>query len=101
MLEDFEVPHTIQRHRVFEPQWYRWFGAQVRWAVNANRNDDGWNVNRNAVDNPNPWNVGNVLLSRNSFLSPASSCGSFRFKSFFPSANHATELIGLFGEKRV
>src|SRR3989344_470847 len=79
MLEDFEVPHTIQRHRVFEPQWYRWFGAQVRWAVNGNRNDDGWNVNRNSVDNPNPWNAGRLLVSRNSFLPPALNAREFSF----------------------
>ena len=34
------------------------------WAVNANWNDDGWNVNANSVENPNDWNAGNVIVSR-------------------------------------
>lgn len=40
------------------------------WAVNANRNSDGWNVNANSVENPNRWNAGNQVVSRYSFLSP-------------------------------
>lgn len=39
------------------------------WAVNANWNDDGWNVNANSVENPNRWNAGNQVLSRYYFLS--------------------------------
>ena len=34
-------------------------------AVNVNWNDDGWNVNANAVTNPNEWNDGNQVFSRN------------------------------------
>ena len=34
-------------------------------AVNANWNGDGWNVNANAVSNPNAWNDGNQVFSRN------------------------------------
>ncbi len=34
-------------------------------AVNANWNDDGWNVDANSVENPNEWNDGNQVLSRN------------------------------------
>lgn len=40
------------------------------WAVNANWNDDGWNVEANSVRNPNRWNDGNCVVSRYSFLSP-------------------------------
>src|SRR3989338_9032250 len=37
------------------------------WAVNANWNVDngGWNVNANRVYNPNRWNTGNQVVSRN------------------------------------
>jgi hypothetical protein len=37
------------------------------WAVNANWNadNDGWNANANSVDNPNRWNAGNQVVSRN------------------------------------
>lgn len=41
------------------------------WAVNANRNDDGWNLNAYSVENPNPWNAGNQVLSRYSYISSA------------------------------
>jgi hypothetical protein len=41
------------------------------WAVNANWNDDSWNVNANSVENPNEWNAGNRLISRDYFLSSA------------------------------
>jgi len=34
-------------------------------AVNVNWNDGGWNVNVNSIENPNPWNVGNRVFSRN------------------------------------
>ncbi len=44
---------------------------EVLWAVNANWNADngGWNLNANSVTNPNPWNAGNQVVSRYSFLS--------------------------------
>lgn len=45
------------------------------WAVNANWNDDGWNVNANPVSNPNEWNAGNHVVSRYSFLSPLFASG--------------------------
>lgn len=32
-------------------------------AVNANRNDDGWNVNAYSVENRNEWNQGNRVFS--------------------------------------
>lgn len=34
-------------------------------AVNVNWNDNGWNVNANSVENPNEWNAGNRVFSRN------------------------------------
>ena len=42
------------------------------WAVNANWNADngGWNVNANSVTNPNRWNAGNQVVSRNYDVSP-------------------------------
>ncbi len=41
------------------------------WAVNANWNPDNgyWNVEANSVSNPNPWNAGNQILSRDPILS--------------------------------
>jgi hypothetical protein len=39
-------------------------------AVNVNWNDDGWNVNANEVSNPNAWNDGNQVFSRNYCFSP-------------------------------
>ncbi|MEA3323516.1 MAG: hypothetical protein U9Q12_04815 [Patescibacteria group bacterium] len=38
-------------------------------AVNCNWNGDGWNVNANSVDDPNEWNDGNRVFSRNSSIS--------------------------------
>lgn len=34
------------------------------WAVNANWDDDGWNLNANSVENPNPWDAGSQVCSR-------------------------------------
>ena len=42
----------------------------VLWVVNANWNDDGWNVEANSPSNPNSWNAGNEFVSRNPALSP-------------------------------
>ena len=42
--------------------------AGVLRTVNVNWNDDGWNVNANSVENPNRWNDGNQVFSRNSVL---------------------------------
>jgi len=39
--------------------------AGVLRAVNVNWNDGGWNVNANSVENPNRWNDGNQVFSRN------------------------------------
>ena len=44
--------------------------AGVLRAVNVNWNDDGWNVNANSVENPNEWNDGNQVFSRNCWFSP-------------------------------
>lgn len=34
------------------------------WAVNANWNGDGWNVNAYSVENRDRWNAGNSVCSR-------------------------------------
>lgn len=39
-------------------------------AVNVNWNNDGWNINANSVENPNRWNDGNQVFSRNYCFSP-------------------------------
>ncbi len=49
----------------------------VLWTVNANWNDDGWNVEANSVDNPNRWIAGHQVLSRNSYLFPSPFGGGF------------------------
>ncbi len=51
-------------------------------AVNANWNDDGWNVNANSVENTNDWNAGNRVFSETLILLP-SICGSFLFVVLF------------------
>lgn len=43
----------------------------VLWSVDCNWNDDGWNVNADSVDNPNDWNDGNRVFSRNFYISLA------------------------------
>ena len=60
--------------------------TNVLWAVNANWNSDGLNVEANSIDNPNEWNAGNRFLSRNPiFFSPAPDYrgGFFVSKPFF------------------
>lgn len=49
------------------------------WALNANWNTGNrdWNLNAYSVEHPNPWNRGNRVLSRYSFLSPVFRDGSF------------------------
>jgi len=42
----------------------------VLWAVNVNWNSDGWNVNANSVTDPNKWNEGNQVFSRNCYFLP-------------------------------
>src|SRR3989344_609415 len=44
-------------------RWQRRCFAQ-KWAVNANWNSDGWNVNVNSVANQDRWNAGNQILSK-------------------------------------
>ena len=68
--------------------------------VNVNWNDDGWNVNANDVTNPNTWNDGNQVFSRNSCILPSSD-GSFCFKAFPPSAEHLSDVVQLFRELKV
>lgn len=65
----FNVPHTIQS-REYSMGSGMDGAAHKLWAVNANWNGDGWNVNANSIENPNRWNVGNEFVSRYSFLSP-------------------------------
>ena len=51
--------------------------AGVLRTVNVNWNDDGWNVNANSVENPNRWNDGNQVFSRNCWFSPRLMAGEF------------------------
>ena len=53
--------------------------TSVLWAVNANWNadNDGWNVEANSVENPDRWNAGNQVVSRNSYLFPSPLGGGF------------------------
>lgn len=44
--------------------------AGVLRVVYCNWNDDDWNVNTNPVENPNAWNDGNQVFSRNFCISP-------------------------------
>lgn len=67
------------------PESIQWVVAQmalrtnVLWAVNANWNadNDGWNVEANSIENPNRWNAGNQVVSRDSYLFPSPPGGGF------------------------
>src|SRR3989344_2625626 len=67
---------TLRSRIRFNPERIRWAvqgmvrRMNVLWAVNANWNDDGWNVETNSPSNPNSWNAGNEFVSRNPALSP-------------------------------
>ena len=61
------------------------YRTNVLRAVNANWNDDGWNLNANSVENPNEWNAGNRVVSRNYGRSPGLRFGSLsRMPRFQP-----------------
>ena len=60
--------------------------------VNVNRNDDGWNVNVNPVNETNEWNEGNRLTSRNYGFSPRLWSGSFCLQPFLPPAQLSANL---------
>lgn len=40
------------------------FAVYANWNVN----NGGWNVNANSVANPNEWNAGNMVMSRNYYF---------------------------------
>ena len=70
--------------------WY----TETERAVNVNWNDDGWNVNANAVENPNEWNEGNQVFSRNSSIFFfAYERRSFFFYCFTPPIEHAASFF--------
>lgn len=56
--------------------------AGVLRTVNVNWNDGCWNVNANSVENPNRWNDGNQVFSRNYYLSSAPVAEVFFCKPF-------------------
>lgn len=73
------------------------------FAVNVNWNSGNgqWNVNVWRLDD-NTWNAGNRVVSPETpGVLPHSSCGSFRFKSFLPPANHSTEFFRLLRKEYV
>ena len=78
-LVDFEVPNEIQSREYSKDGGIDGVIHTALWAVNANWNadNDGWNVEANSVSNPNRWNDGNQVVSRNSFLSPLTSWAGF------------------------
>lgn len=67
----------------YNPKNNRWvvvlmaFGTRTLRAVNANWNSSGWNMNAYSVANPNEWNGGRRVFSRNSCISPAYRAGVF------------------------
>lgn len=72
-LEDFHVPNKIQSREYSRDggvDGFLYENAGDLRTVNCNWNDDGWNVNANSVENPNKWNAGNQVFSRNSSISP-------------------------------
>lgn len=59
--------------------WKAFNTVLTLWAVNANWNDDGWNVEANSIENPNEWNADNQAFSRNSLFFSCQLGGSFNF----------------------
>lgn len=47
------------------------FGIYVVCTLYADWNDRGWNLNVYSVSNPNPWNAGNVVVTRYSHNFPS------------------------------
>jgi len=74
--------------------------TNVLWAVNANWNDDGLNVEANSLDNPNDWNADNRFLSRNSifFSRPGLPWRVFCKQTPPPSTYHAPDFLDIFPE---
>lgn len=56
--------------RVFKGRWPGRHFARNVFAVNANRNPNGWNVNLNEFANANRWNAENRVSLRNYLFSP-------------------------------
>lgn len=73
----------------------------VLWAVNCNWNGDGWNVNANPIDDPNRWNDGNQVFSRNSDISPAYLAGVFFSKRPFLQAPKFLPISSSFSESSI
>ena len=68
--------------------------AGVLRTVNVNWNDDGWNLNANPIENPNRWNDGNQVFSRNSTsFSLSLRPGSFRYTAFLPTTELTPDLF--------
>src|SRR3989344_3290660 len=93
---------TLRSRIRFNPERIRWAvqwvvrRMNVLWAVNANWNDDGWNVEANSPSNPNEWNADNEFVSRNPLLSPRIlflSGRGFCQKSFTPTAYHLPRFL--------
>lgn len=55
-------------------------------SVNANFNaGNGWNLNANPVENPNRWNDGNQVVSRN--------CCILFLQASHPAAKHFADIV--------
>ena len=62
--------------------------------MNANWNDDGWNVEANPVSNPNKWNTDNRVVSRYFLSSPLYILErGFAKDALTPAASHASYLL--------
>ncbi len=74
--------------------------AGVLRSVNVNWNDDGWNVNANSVENPNRWNDGYQVFSRNCYLSSAQLAEVFFCRPFFqpPSCRPISSILPIKSE---
>lgn len=70
------------------------YRTHILRAVDANWNDDGWNLNANSVENPNDWNAENRVVSRNYGRSPGLWFGSLsRMPRFQPPSIRPTSSI--------
>jgi len=69
LLGNFYVPNKIQRSDTILLAVVTDGRRCGIWAVNCNWNaGNGWNVEANAISNPNDWNAGNQVFSRDSLL---------------------------------
>jgi len=99
MLEDFDVPNTIQPLRFFQSgrRWRRWPAVRSFFVANVNVNGRKLKVNVNHFSNDNVWNAkyGNHVVRPLLAVSPVHHLpgGSFLLEAVPPPAEHPANLV--------